>query len=299
MDHRDPARVTRHAQRVDLRQQPSQPLGPATRRRLPQHLAEGSHRRPGSREPLPALGHAQDSVRAGARVRGLVALVPLHDDNPRRDHRQPNSTTTRRKPLQRRRFRRHTRSLRATRNSTPCGQGDVTDRPVDEGVECRPGTGLRRTEGGEPSSPEPTVEEVRSPHEVGSMTVPTSTVAPRAAQVFAGQLVPDDAFAAATRARTGIGHGAAIPEPSPTARWTGTRPGKRRPNGSSGHSGCFSETAVETATVAAKTEAAPTIAVSLMAHLPGSSGVGAPSLAENLATRCDVKGFGELSLYDH
>lgn len=130
------------------------------------------------------------------------------------------------------------------------------------------------------------------------MTVPTRTVAPRAAHVLAGQSLPAPARSAATMAAMASGHGAATPEPRPTARWTGTRPGKRRPNGSSGHSGCLRETAVETVVVAAKNAAAPTIAWSLMAHLPGRTGYGAPSLAENLAPPHGVKGLVAISLYD-
>jgi hypothetical protein len=140
-------------------------------------------------------------------------------------------------------------------------------------------------------------DDVRSPQDVGSITAVDKTIAPRVAHVFAGQSTSGRARTAATMAMTGIGHGAATPDPSPTARWTGTLPGKRRPKGSSGHSGCLTETAVETATVAAKSEAAPTIAVSLMAPPAEESDVDAPLPAGNLADGHDVKDFDELSLY--
>lgn len=107
----------------------------------------------------------------------------------------------------------------------------------------------------------------RSPHEAGSTSVPTRAIAPMTAHVRAGQVMPGLARSAATVAITGIGHGAATPDPRPSTRWTGTRPGKRRPSGSSGRCGSRSETAVENAVVAAKIAAAPSIFPSLMGRL--------------------------------
>ncbi len=96
MDHGDPAGVARRPEGVDLAEEVGQAVWSTTTGCLPQHLAQHGQGGASGLDPLNVLVQAQDGVRPRA-----MLLVPLHDDNRRTGHRQPNFARQPREPLQR------------------------------------------------------------------------------------------------------------------------------------------------------------------------------------------------------
>lgn len=106
----------------------------------------------------------------------------------------------------------------------------------------------------------------RRPQVTGSMSVPTTMMAPTPINVLAGQPPPVCANLAAVNAATGSGQGADKPLPSPVASCTATVPGTWIPNGSPGISSRM-DTAALNVVETTKSPAAATARRSSTGHL--------------------------------